>query len=595
MTDPKDLPPDFTDLRRRAEERLAAEDISPEELSPDQAARLIHELRVHQIELEMQNDELRRSQALLEESRTKYADLYDFAPVGYLTLDPRGKIVEANLTAATLLGVERSKLLNRFFPRFLVEADRRAFRQLLNNSLNQTERRGEFHLQDGDGDVRIMLLDILLLTDAEGREQRRINLTDITELKRTQEELRLHQEDLEELVAQRTAELIETNERLREANDNLEALFKAAPLSIGVFDAEGKILQVNPATERIFGWSPEELLGRLPRSFPQEDQEESLAVLQRVLQGESFVGAEIKQQRQDGSLIDVSFSAAPLYDAHGNPRGFIGLAEDVTERKKLEEATRTQARVLESMAEGVAVTDTRGQIVYTNPAFDAMFGYTTGELLGRHSNILNFYPPEESTRVVQEILSSVNTTGLWSGEFHNRRKNGKPFFTFARISALEAGGKKLFISVQEDITRRKRVEGMLRRQAELLDLAHDAILVRGARGRIIYWNQGAARLYGWSPKGALGQNCHKLLNTEFPQPQVEIERLLLDQGFWNGQAKTAFARFSRTQPRVLPSRIGKGASSRSIPPISPCWATPGRSCAGFTFLLSSTLRTGMPM
>jgi PAS domain S-box-containing protein len=524
MTNPKDLPPDLMDLRRRAEAQLVDEVIPPEKLSPDQAVRLIHELRVHQIELEMQNDELRRSQALLEESRTKYADLYDFAPVGYLTLDTRGKIVEANLSAATLLGVERSKLLNRFFSHFLVEADRLVFRQLMNNDLNQTARRGEVHLQDAGGNVRVILLDILLVTDAEGKERRRISLTDITERKHTQEEL----------VAHRTSQLIKVNEELRQANEQLEALFAAAPIAIGMFDTEGKIVNVNLAAEHIFGWSKEDLEGRLPRSIPPNNPEETMVLIQRALRGESFTGVEVRQQQKNGSQIDVSLSAAPLFDAQGKQRGFVGLAEDITERKKLAEDVRAQALVLENMAEGVTVIDQRGQIVYTNPAFDAMFGYGPGELVGQHSNVLNFYPPEENLGMVKEILDRLKTTGLWTGKFRNCKKGGEPFFTSARISTLTVGGKKLYISVQEDVTQRKRAQEMVKRQAELLDLAHDAIFVTDLVGRITYWNHGAEELYGWTKAEAMGEVPHRLLATVFPQPLEDIETQVLEQGFWEG-------------------------------------------------------------
>ena len=193
---------DFSSLRRRAEEQLAVTEVPPEDLSPDEAARLIHELRVHQIELEMQNEDLRLSEASLEESRSRYADLYDFAPVGYLTLDEQGAIVEANLTAATMLGRERSKLLNFYFAYFLTDDDRRVLRQMLNNGQDPRERRGEVHIKDGSGGTRVMLLDVLSLQDAEGRERHRLAMTDITGRKEAEEARRESAERLRALTGQ---------------------------------------------------------------------------------------------------------------------------------------------------------------------------------------------------------------------------------------------------------------------------------------------------------------------------------------------------------------------------------------------------------
>ena len=202
LLDQPEVDADFSSLRRRAEEQLAATEVPPEDLSPDEAARLIHELRVHQIELEMQNEELRLSEARLEESRSRYADLYDFAPVGYLTLDERGAIVEANLTAATMLGRERSKLLNFYFAYFLTDDDRRVLRQVLNNGQDPRERRGEVHIKDGSGGTRVMLLDVLSLQDAEGRERHRLAMTDITGRKQAEEARRESAERLRALTGQ---------------------------------------------------------------------------------------------------------------------------------------------------------------------------------------------------------------------------------------------------------------------------------------------------------------------------------------------------------------------------------------------------------
>ncbi len=172
------------ELRGKAEDRLQLENPFPEEISPAEAQKLIHELRVHQIELEMQNDELRQAQEILEESRSRYSDLYDFAPIGYLTLDELGIIREANLTAARLLQVERSRLMDRQLTHFMVTEDRGAFRRHLNLVLKGRERQTvELRLQIRDGQAFFTLLESAFYQDTAGRSLVRTTFSDTSKRK----------------------------------------------------------------------------------------------------------------------------------------------------------------------------------------------------------------------------------------------------------------------------------------------------------------------------------------------------------------------------------------------------------------------------
>ena len=120
-----------TDLRQRAEERLPEQTapLTPsagqalDDTTSKKAKRLLHELQVHQIELDLQNEELRRAQQELEASRVRYFDLFDLAPVGYVTLSEPGLILEANLTVANLLGADRSQVVKQPLSRFIVPND----------------------------------------------------------------------------------------------------------------------------------------------------------------------------------------------------------------------------------------------------------------------------------------------------------------------------------------------------------------------------------------------------------------------------------------------------------------------------------------
>ncbi len=137
------------------------------------------------------------------------------------------------------------------------------------------------------------------------------------------------------------------------------------------------------------------------------------------------------------------------------------VAEQIEARRQAEESQRTlvmQASVLDSMREGVSVSDENGTIVYTNPAEDRMFGYAPGELVGQHVSVQNRYPPDENKRIVDEVIAELRAHGEWKGEWENVRKDGTPFFTRSRITAAEIGTRRYWVCVQEDVTEQKREE-----------------------------------------------------------------------------------------------------------------------------------------
>jgi PAS domain S-box-containing protein len=140
---------------------------------------------------------------------------------------------------------------------------------------------------------------------------------------------------------------------------------------------------------------------------------------------------------------------------------------------------RMYVLVLDSIREGVSLSDERGTICYTNPAEDSLFGYERGELVGKHVSVQNAYPPEENERVVRSIMEHLKTNGHWSGEFSNRRKDGSVFTTFARITEIKVDGRHYWVCVQEDITDRRRIEDVLairvRQQAAVAELGVRAL------------------------------------------------------------------------------------------------------------------------
>ena len=194
MKDRDDNPRQAAELRRRAEEIArgseAAAQKNIEALSPGEMRRALHELRVHQVELEMQNEELRRAQVELDGSRARYYDLYDLAPVGYFTLSEQGTILEANLTATTLLGVARGALAKRPLSRFIVAEDGDCYylhlKRIFETEIPQV---CEIRMQSQDGKTFWARMESAVTRDADEIAICRTVISDITDRKRSEEAL----------------------------------------------------------------------------------------------------------------------------------------------------------------------------------------------------------------------------------------------------------------------------------------------------------------------------------------------------------------------------------------------------------------------
>lgn len=227
------------DLRSRAEELLEHRPAKLERTPSSDVQKLVYELQVHQVELEIQNEELRRAQRELEEAYNKYFDLFDLAPIGYFRISEKGQIRQANLTGAELLGVERAYLEGRIFSRFVPKEDQHVLSSHLKNVL-ETGSAGhcELGLTAKDGTQCYAFMRSAPVDDGEvGKRELLSAVLDITE-----------QKNLER--------------KLIDSEDRFRAFCENAPDVIARFDENLRHVYVNPAVEEITGLSREAFIGK---------------------------------------------------------------------------------------------------------------------------------------------------------------------------------------------------------------------------------------------------------------------------------------------------------------------------------------------
>jgi PAS domain S-box-containing protein len=319
--------------------------------------RIVHELQVHQEELEAQNEELRETQQLLEASRDRYADLYDFAPIGYTTLDEKGHIREINLTGATILGRERSRLLGTLFSGAVIKRDLGAFhghlRQCRQSSVPvTTELTLAVH---GCDPVPVQLHSVPILDLISKTTMYRTAIIDISGRVRAEETLRQTLNELEDRVRERTAELakvvvelrkeitdrMRAEKSLRESGEALKVfrtLVDHSNDSLEVIDPDtAQFLDVSLRSCLDLGYSREELLSMRVFDIAPEVDASVWLTRKEILHRDKSLTVFGEHRRKDGTTfpVEVNVSFVQLDRDY-----LVAVVRDVTERKQTEEALR---------------------------------------------------------------------------------------------------------------------------------------------------------------------------------------------------------------------------------------------------------------
>ena len=432
----------------------------------------------------------------LEKARDYLENVFVNSPDAIGIVDEKGRFVKCNRKAAQLFGFDYEELEGKSV--FEIYADQEELEKML-KILRQEGSVScyEIIMKRKDGTTFLAELSISLLKNSEDKNIGSVAVArDLTDIKATLTAL-------EEANTQLRQEIIERKkieDELKQARDYLEYVLENSPDAIGIVDKHGRFVKWNKMAAKLYGYELENLEGK--KAFDLYADQDELEKMLTELRQDGFVRRyEIDMQRKDGTAIPCEISISLLKDVENRTAGSVCVARDlseikkafaklktinlnlhheITERKLAEEAFRQSEEryrtVLEANPDPVVVYDMEGKVVYFNPAFTNVFGWSLEERLG---NKMDMFVPEtswpETKRMIDKILASEDFSGI---ETRRYTKEGDtiPVSVSGAIYRDQAGKPVGSVINLRDITEQKRVEETLRRQNEYLAVLHETTL-----------------------------------------------------------------------------------------------------------------------
>jgi two-component system, cell cycle sensor histidine kinase and response regulator CckA len=420
-------------LRKRAEEFLKNTPSAIKNGSSQDMKNLIEDLQIYQVELEMQNEELRRTQLELQESRDRFSGFYEFAPVGYFTISDKGLIQEVNLTGTTMLGVERRSLIAKPFSRFITGDDQNIFYSHLKRLFEtKTAESCELRIaKEDDSQFYGQLKSIAIKNDDGAFTSFRVVLGDIDDRKR--------------------AENI-----LRESEEIYRNIISESPVGISIYDASGQCMEANDAIAQIIGATKEQVLQQNFNDIEPWKKSEFLDKARSAVKDQSINRHDLSVKSTFGKDVKLDAYLVPFVSG-----SLLLMVNDITDRIKTEEALRESEEKFRNIAESsfdmIFRADKKGFITYVSPSANRILHYEPDAAMGKHFS--DFLLESEIPRVSEAFDQMLRGKEVGFIQMDIRRKDGSNALVELSGSRILKQGETVGIQgIIRDITERRKLD-----------------------------------------------------------------------------------------------------------------------------------------
>ncbi len=506
---------------QRENARLRAEH-PHEDAEREKVAELLHDLQVHQSELQAQNEELRSIQEELSIARDRYSDLYDFAPVGYLTLDAESRLLEANFTFAGLLGgIERQNLLHQPLAQFIARESQDEFHffwlRLQRSVELETVELQVIKADDTTFWARFDAIAVQKTTsgDVQGTREYRLTVSDISERKQAEKALR------------------ESEELFRLLVEGVE------DYAIFLLNVEGRIISWNAGAERMKGYRREEILGRSVAVFYLPEDVADGRPMQELYLAAQAGRYEVEswRVRKDGSQFLADILTTTLYNPDGSVRGYSKITRDITASKQAEAErerllVEVQRRILEldtifnAIVDPMIAYNAEGIVMKANPAMVLTLGRDpAGMSVAEVAQALAMRRPDGTLMHEMEIpaLRALHGEAVKGERLLVTDVNGQEMILQITAALLIQDDKPWgVVSIWHDITKRERAfEEATRRAAELdatISGIADALVIYNPEGEVVRMNEAAQALMRFSEEECRETLAERWAHRRFTTP-----------------------------------------------------------------------------